>query len=399
MRAAVFLALSISLLSDTQSPAWGAVNPSPSAGNAAGIQLSNAAGTNTASDQGGQAEGATDAYPRVTAIENTILGQTFAYEPLPTRLERMEKKAFGKPSQSDDLGERTDALYDYAQNVLHKNPFASEYSSDAAADQRLDGGDSDGGSSAGSSATGGSSGGASDYPHVTALEKAILGQTYTSDQLADRLSRMESKAFGSPATAQDLSDRTDALEKYAEKKLHMKPYGAEERAAMDSASPGGPGQSGSRGQGVSKLAAVGNTILNMAGLGMMGGGMGMPGFGGMPGVGGVNVRQRTVPTADQTMEAQKIQQQLEDPLLKASTPPPSSAKLLTKVGWCEIQVFGQTAATSHLLDRLNNLNQTLSFDPGKKGVDLMDHIDELVKLAQAKRSPQSVGALAPNKVQ
>ncbi|MBX9949747.1 MAG: hypothetical protein K2Y39_11325 [Candidatus Obscuribacterales bacterium] len=396
MRAAIFLAFSISLLSTAGAPAK-ASETNSALGKAVSVQSVASAGANAAANTDVDSSDSTaDAYPRVTAIEQTILGQTFAYEPLPTRLERMERKAFNKVSDSDDLSARTDALYDYADKTLHKNPFKAEYSSDAAADKRLDGGDSDGGSGgenaaygSGSEGAGGESGGGSDYPHVTALEKAILGESHAGDQLSDRLSRMETKAFGNPTTGQDLSDRTDALEKYAEKKLHMKPFGAEGRAIADNSSQEA-GQS-SRTQGLSKLAAVGNTLLNMTGFGMMG----MPGFGGgmgMPGAGVMNAGQSPAP--EQSLQAQKIAQQLDDPLLKSATPPPASAKLLTKVGWCEIQVFGQANAKMHLLDRLNQLNQTLNFDPGKTGLDLMDHIDGLMKLAETRKSSgQSVGTV------
>lgn len=389
MRAAIFLAFSISLLSNSWAPATASPAVSLS-GKAFSVQSVATAGASAAANtEGDSGDGTPDAYPRVTAIEQTILGQTFAYEPLSTRLERMERKAFNKASDSDDLSARTDALYDYAEKTLHKNPFKSEYSSEAAADQRLDGGDSDNSSSGGGAAAGSGSGGASDYPHVTALEKEILGETHTGDQLADRLSRLETKAFGKPSNGQDLSDRTDALENYAEKKLHVKPFGAEGRAAMDSSSPeAGPS---SRTAGLSKLAAVGNTLLNMTGFGMMG----TPGFGGgmgMPGSGVMNAGQSPAP--EQSLQAQKIAQQLDDPLLKSATPPPASAKLLTKVGWCEIQVFGQANAKMHLLDRLNQLNQTLNFDPGKTGLDLMDHIDGLMKLAETRKSSgQSVGTV------
>lgn len=392
MRAAIFLALSFSFLSTAQSPVTAAALISGCGAKTSSMQSVAAAGAKAAANPDSDAaDSAPDAYPRVTAIEQTILGQTFAYEPLSTRLERMERKAFKKVSDNDDLSARTDALYDYAEKTLHKNPFKAEYSSEAAADQRLDGGDSDDGSGGGNGATGGSaSGGTSDYPHVTALEKEILGETHPGDQLADRLSRMETKAFGKPSNGQDLSDRTDALENYAEKKLHMKPFGAEGRTAIDGSSPDA-GQP-NRAAGLSKLAAVGNTLLNMTGFGMMG----MPGFGGgmgMPGSGVMNAGQSQAP--EQSLQDQKVAQQLDDPLLKASTPPPASAKLLTKVGWCEIQVFGQANAKMHLLDRLNQLNLTLNFDPGKTGVDLMDHIDSLMKLAQARKSSvQSVGAAA-----
>lgn len=403
MRAAIFLALSISLLSGAQAPVTAAdmisalgaksfATQSVMAGAKAPANTSanpsTNASTNASANAGSDSDDSTqDAYPRVTAIEQAILGQTFAYEPLPTRLERMERKAFNKVSDSDDLSGRTDALYDYADKVLHKNPFKAEYSSETAADQRLDGGSDDSSSGGtGASSDDGSSGGGSDYPHVTALEKTILGEAHTGDQLADRLSRMETKAFGKASTEMDLSDRTDALEKYAEKKLGMKPFGGEWRASMGDAGAGagaGPGAGGSnRSARLGTLAAVGNTLLNMTGLGMMG----MPGFGGM------TPPQSAAP--EQSLEAQKVEQQLEDPLLKSPTPPPASAKMLTKIGWCEIRVFGHTSAKMHMLDRLNQLNLKLNFDPGKTGLDLMDHIDGLMKLAESQKpADQSVGAL------
>lgn len=394
MRATIFLALSISLLSGAQAPvtaadmisALGAKSFSTQSVAAVGAKApanpSASPSAKTGSDSGDSTQ---DAYPRVTAIEQAILGQTFAYEPLSTRLERMERKAFNKASDSDDLSGRTDALYDYADKVLHKNPFKAEYSSETAADQRLDGGSDDSSSGGtGASSDDGSSGGGSDYPHVTALEKTILGEAHTGDQLADRLSRMETKAFGKPSTGQDLSDRTDALEKYAEKKLGMKPFGGEGRASMgDAGSGAGSGAGGSnRSARLGTLAAVGNTLLNMTGFGMMG----MPGFGGM------TPPQSAAP--EQSLEAQKVEQQLEDPLLKSPTPPPASAKMLTKIGWCEIRVFGHTSAKMHMLDRLNQLNLKLNFDPGKTGLDLMDHIDGLMKLAESQKpADQSVGSL------
>lgn len=403
MRAAIFLALSISLLIGAQAPVTAAdmisalgaksfATQSVVAGAKAPAHTSTNTSanpsTNASANAGSDSDDSTqDAYPRVTAIEQAILGQTFAYEPLPTRLERMERKAFNKVSDSDDLSGRTDALYDYADKVLHKNPFKAEYSSETAADQRLDGGSDDSSSGGtGASSDDGSSGGGSDYPHVTALEKTILGEAHTGDPLADRLSRMETKAFGKASTEMDLSDRTDALEKYAEKKLGMKPFGGEGRASMGDAGAGsgaGPGAGGSsRSARLGTLAAVGNTLLNMTGLGMMG----MPGFGGM------TPPQSAAP--EQSLEAQKVEQQLEDPLLKSPTPPPASAKMLTKIGWCEIRVFGHTSAKMHMLDRLNQLNLKLNFDPGKTGLDLMDHIDGLMKLAESQKpADQSVGAL------
>ncbi len=62
------------------------------------------------------------------------------------------------------------------------------------------------------------------YPHISALEQAILGKTYANDDLAARISRMESKAFGKASLSNDLSQRTDDLEDYSQKTLHNKPF-------------------------------------------------------------------------------------------------------------------------------------------------------------------------------
>ena len=72
------------------------------------------------------------------------------------------------------------------------------------------------------------------YPHVSALEQAILGKAYASDDLAARLSRMEAKAFGKALSDTDLSQRTDNLEDYSQKTLHNKPFGASDDANSNS---------------------------------------------------------------------------------------------------------------------------------------------------------------------
>jgi len=72
-----------------------------------------------------------------------------------------------------------------------------------------------------------SGGGSDSYPHVTELERAILQQTYVGQSLPSRLARMETKAFGHASNDPDLSQRTDALEDYAEQKLHKKSPQAE----------------------------------------------------------------------------------------------------------------------------------------------------------------------------
>lgn len=52
----------------------------------------------------------TNSYPAVTAIEKKLLGRDFVGESLGKRLDRLEIKAFGKTSASDDLQDRVDRL-------------------------------------------------------------------------------------------------------------------------------------------------------------------------------------------------------------------------------------------------------------------------------------------------
>src|SRR5277367_5546611 len=132
-------------------------------------------------------DNAADTYPHISALENAILGQSFPGGTITERLSRMEKKAFGKESTNPDLSDRTDALDDYSEKQLHKKlrSDSDDEATISSADQPIDN--------------------QADYPHVTALEQAILGQTFAGQPLADRLSRMEVKAFGKVSTKSDLS--------------------------------------------------------------------------------------------------------------------------------------------------------------------------------------------------
>ncbi|MBI2810955.1 MAG: hypothetical protein HYX67_09025 [Candidatus Melainabacteria bacterium] len=68
-------------------------------------------------------------YPRVTELEQDMLNATYVHEPLPKRLSRLESKAFGKPSNSNDLCARVDDLDEYAETHKifknHKDPLNS----------------------------------------------------------------------------------------------------------------------------------------------------------------------------------------------------------------------------------------------------------------------------------
>jgi hypothetical protein len=62
-------------------------------------------------------------YPHVTTLEQQILGQTYENDSLNARLSRLETKAFGKASTSNDSAERTDVLQDYAERTLHTGKY------------------------------------------------------------------------------------------------------------------------------------------------------------------------------------------------------------------------------------------------------------------------------------
>jgi len=306
-----------------------------------------------------------ETYPHITLLESTILGQCFAGQSLIERIGRLEKKAFGSESHNPSLSDRTDALDQYVEQHLHKKLVRTDAEADAA-----DAGDDD---QPGQDQTAQTS---SDYPRVTALENAILGQSFAGQPLIDRLSRMEITAFGKPADNPDLSARTDALEKYAEKTLHKKPM----NSATDETATANPQQSSGKKELFSK---VGRTLLGMTGLGMM------PGMG----FGPSNLPpNQTVQKPEPQPEVHK-----DDPALLASNPPAPSAKLLTKVGWCEMQVYGQTFPNMHLPERLGQLNQKLNFEPGKSNLELMDDIGNMIKIVQSQKpANKSISSKVPS---
>jgi hypothetical protein len=331
----------------------------------------------------GQDSATLDNYPRITAMESAILGKSYGGD-LPSRLARMEVKAFGKSSDKADLSDRTDSLQTYVETTLHKpmvvpGPGYQEADDSdqapAGASGRVE--QTDAGASAPAS-----------YPRVTALEQAILEQVYESDTLSDRLGRMEVKVFGKASVDLALGDRTDALEDYAEKKLHKKILG-QSSTTVDSAESGGNNAGTGTPGGGSFLAKMGSALLGIPAGGMPASGgpsFFAPGFGPF---GGVRMRPRSAVDNAQTQSAPATAQPSHQPsaadlaIIDAATPPAPSVRLATKVAWCEQRVFGQASYEKHLTDRLSLLNSALKFDPGKKGLDLMDDIDKLIKAAEA----------------
>jgi hypothetical protein len=310
-----------------------------------------------------------------------------------------------------DFSQRTDALEDFAEKKLHQKPFGSENESEIA---------NSGAASAAQSSPGNMPAGTTqpystqpystqpystqpystqpstavrtapsnqaDYPHVTSLEKSILSQTFVGQDLLSRLNRLETTAFGQPSTNPDMSQRTDALDKYVVKKLHKKPFAEQQAQNAETASApnaNGQQQTAQGSSGTSKaLGMVANTLLGVAGLkgpmGMMGPGMGMGH--GMPRVGlggGPRTGQR------QQQQQAAASEKDDDPEVFTSMPPPREARLLTKIGWCEVKTFGHTFQSMHLTDRLRQLSKQLDFETTKSDLELMDDIGGMIKVVQA----------------
>lgn len=329
-----------------------------------------------------------DNYPHITTLEQQILGQTHTGDDLAARLSRMEAKAFGKASASNDLSQRTDDLEDYSQKKLHNKPFDQDNDTSSDSDSVSSNSSAQYGSPApDNSATQDSSlaqddsaaqddSGPTKYPHVDSLEKSILQQTYQNDQLPARLDRLEMKAFGKTSDNQALVDRTDALEGYVEKTLHKQSFAQEQK--QEAASYGGvPVEAAAAGGGGGRTAnfmsMAASNLLSIATSSML------------PGFGGINMIPRSAVQGAQTQAPEAPPEIQDDPAIKAATPPPAGAKMQTQVGWCEMQLFGHTFHNMHLFERLKQLNLDLNYAPGKKPMDLMDDMQGIIKAVQAKK--------------
>lgn len=98
----------------------------------------------------------------------------------------------------------------------------------------------------------------------------------------------------------------------------------------------------------------------------------------------------------------------DDPLVHATAPPPPGAKEITKVGWCEVQVFGHTFSdrglydaclpmhSMHIAERLEQLSRKLNFEPEKSGLQLMDDVDALVAYVSARMKVEPAGLKVNN---
>src|SRR5439155_20025110 len=130
------------------------------------------------------------------------------------------------------------------------------------------------------------------------------------------------------------------------------------------------------------MSMVANTMLGLASSAV-----GMPGMlpvmAGMA-MGGSQAMQRQGGAVDPSQSVAVH----EDPAAFSADPPPDSARLGTKVAWCEMQLFGHTSVDLHLPERLRQISDQLDLDTHKSNIELMDEVPNFIKAIQAKKPPR-----------
>lgn len=367
---------------------------------------------------------------QLTKLEQKYLGQAYAAEPEESRVQRLEKFVFGDVSTgdlnqrlaqlvlagdggtpddnaADDLIENTAAFdgtqpgngqADAPQAVSSSMPQGQQtYQEDQQSIDQSPANEpvslNDQSSAAEPEDT--PPQGDDQYPRVGDLEKLILGQTYPQQDVAARLNQLETKAYGKTSESAALSDRVDNLEKYADKKYAKELKAQRDKQVYEEDARDREIEPGQGSQMKSKVPGLVNMVSNVlfGGPGMMGNPyMGGPSIGGV-GFGGVHMRDRSEVARQEALEAAQAGQSSpaaraaarpDDPVINAATPPPPTAKMLTKVGWCEMKLFGHTSQEMHLPERLQQINDELNFKPGKKGIALMDDVNAMVSAVAAK---------------
>lgn len=136
-------------------------------------------------------------YPTVSKLETLIIGNSFVGESIQKRLDRLESKAFGQPSESTDLTARVDRLKNYTG--LH-TPFSEdEYVPPAVANRYAN-------------PEGVASGGGI-LQNVFQLEQNVFGRSYAKKAMIDRVSTLERAVFPAEqvTTGSSLPERIDRL--------------------------------------------------------------------------------------------------------------------------------------------------------------------------------------------
>lgn len=328
-------------------------------------------------------------------LETRFLGHSFSSsksEKVETRVARLEKLVFGE-AKTGNIDNRLESLIQSVSQATSENDEATS-SGKQVNEEEI----STPVSSQAPSSNKTTSPGQDQYPRVGAMEKALLGKSYAGEDLGLRLARMEKKSFGKELDSEALSDRTDALQKYIERKTHKKLFVPPKNSEVATRQP----QQEERSRVPGLINAVSTALFGPAGNGTIGGiNTGMMGFGGIRVRNRADVQRQEMARLEREGKLPQMAppQPVEDPLVKKASMPPKSAKMKTKVGWCEVQLYGRTFPTKHLLSRLEQINGELEYKPGIKGIKLMDDVDSMVKLVYSKNPHKQVSSKSQPKAQ
>lgn len=271
---------------------------------------------------------------RLTRVEKFTFGETFTGSTI-SRLQRLAATLSSSPAQLEDVADAPRKRVASAPRPAAQSSAPQRPSQNA----QSPGGQTD-------ASTGES------YPHVTFLENEMLKQTYDGQPLEDRLARLETKAFGAPSQNPDLSARTDALERYAETRMHKRAFINREDPTPDDPTP------------------EDNPNFPV-------------GYSTFPGSFG-----NSAPAPPSKFELAKEEMKAEeDEAAEAPKPPSEHDRLLARVAWCEQHTFGRTFPDMHLLQRLHQLNAHLFPADKEKDFQLMDRMDLIVKTVVLQQHP------------
>lgn len=265
---------------------------------------------------------------RLTRVEKFTFGETYTGTTI-SRLQRLMATLSASPAQLEDAEDAPHKSVAQSRPVAQTRPpqsSAPQTRPQTTQTQPTDSGES--------------------YPHVTFLENEMLKQTYDGQPLEDRLARLETKAFGAPSQNPDLSSRTDALERYAETRMHKKPFINREDVSPED-NPNFP---------------VGYSTIPLD-------------YNNAP------ARPSKFDLAKEEMHAE------ESEAAAAPTPPNEHDRLLARLAWCEQHTFGRTFPDMHLLPRLHQLNSHLFPQDKEKDIQLMDRMDLIVKTVVLQQHP------------
>lgn len=143
-------------------------------------------------------------------LENKFFHRTYVKDTSDARLGRLEKMVFGEAKEGSDR----DRLDNLMKMLPQDDPEIAEQGT-------AGGGGSTAPSKAGAGRTASSSPAktapaprgdeGTAYPAVSAIERKLLGRDFEGEQVEERLTRLEKKAFGKQSASTDLSERMDAL--------------------------------------------------------------------------------------------------------------------------------------------------------------------------------------------